>query len=342
MDYTQSPEFVTHAGTGNRMHAQNQAVPTVVSDKDLNAVNWSLMELVKAAGLAGQQFDPGTPATYQVVRNAMAELLRRGYGTVGSAGGTGDAITLTLSPPPVALVDGMTVRVRAAAANTVAAPTLAIGTLAAKPIVKGSNTPLDVGNVAGAGHWLELQFDALLDKWVLLNPLNVSTLPAGTEILFGGTSAPAGFIKLNGSVPLVTSVPNLVANVYCGDANNGTASFYYRCTDPLNPATTRSTTGNYFALKNARGRFPRALADGDTLDGGRSAWSYQEHQYQDHQHGVPIRAEFATDQAWRFFGTSNAGSNTSGFQPLTTGGLTGNPGGENRPFNYPSLVCVKT
>lgn len=170
MDYTQSSEFVTHAGTGNRMHNQNQAVPTVVSDKDLNAVNWSLMELVKAAGLAGQQFDPGTPATYQVVRNAMAELLRRGYGTVGAAGGTGDAITLTLSPPPVALVDGMTVRVRAAAANTVAAPTLAIGTLAAKPIVKGNGVALSPADIAGAGQWIDLRFDALTDKWVLLNP----------------------------------------------------------------------------------------------------------------------------------------------------------------------------
>lgn len=336
MDYTQSSEFVTHAGTGNRMHNQNQAVPTVVSDKDLNAVNWSLMELVKAAGLAGQQFDPGTPATYQVVRNAMAELLRRGYGTVGAAGGTGDAITLTLSPPPVALVDGMTVRVRAAAANTVAAPTLAIGTLAAKPIVKGSNTPLDVGNVAGAGHWLELQFDALLDKWVLLNPLNVSTLPAGTEILFGGTSAPAGFIKLNGSVPLASSVPNLVTNVYCGDANNPTASYYYRCNDPLNANTTRSTTGAYFVLKNPRGRFPRALSDGDAIDAGRSPWAYQGHAMQDHTHSIAVSGGNG--------GTSQlqASPTQAPAQTQTTGVNSGaSVSAETRPDNYPSLVCVK-
>lgn len=170
MDYTQSPEFVTHAGTGNRMHNQNQAVPTVVSDKDLNAVNWSLMELVKVAGLAGLQFDPATPATYQVVRNAMAELLRRGYGSVGAAGGTADAITMTLNPPPVALVDGMTVRVRAAAANATTAPTLAVSGLAAKGIVKGNGKALAAGDIAGAGHWLDLQFDAVLDKWVLMAP----------------------------------------------------------------------------------------------------------------------------------------------------------------------------
>lgn len=343
MDYTQSPEFVTHAATGQRMHDQNQSVPTEVTDKDLNSVNWSLMELVKAAGLVGQQFDPGTPATYQVVRNAMAELLRRGYGTVGAAGGTGDAISVTLSPPPLALVDGMTVRVRAAAANTLAAPTLTIGTLAAKTIVKGSDTPLEAGNIAGAGHWLELQYDALLGKWVLLNPLAVSSLPAGTEIEFGGTSAPSGFVKLNGSVPLVSSVPNLVANVYCGDANNATASFYYRCNDPLNPNTTRSISGAYFALKNARGRFRRALSDGDALDAGRSAWAYQDDAFQGHSHNAYMTGAVTTSGDPAIEDGPRTGISSSAILGPANDGTNGNPrtASETRPSNYPSLVCVK-
>lgn len=336
MDYTQSPEFVTHAATGQRMHDQNQSVPTEVTDKDLNSVNWSLMELVKAAGLVGQQFDPGTPATYQVVRNAMAELLRRGYGTVGAAGGTGDAISVTLSPPPLALVDGMTVRVRAAAANTLEAPTFTIGTFAAKTIVKGSDTPLEAGNIAGAGHWLELQFDALLDKWVLLNPLAVSTLPAGTEINWGGLNAPAGFLKLNGAVLPVTSVPNLVANVYCGDANNATASFYYRCTNASNPSGTRSTTGEFFVLKDARGRFARALSDGAALDDGRSLWAYQVQAIQSHQHVV-----YGQDNSASITGAAaDEVANVENFGPFgRSTSATGGP--ETRPDNYPSLVCVK-
>jgi len=170
MDYTQSPEFVTHPGTGQRLHDQNQPVPTEVTDKDMNSLIWSLMEVAKAAGLAGQQFDPATPATYQVVRNALAELGRRGYGAVAVAAGTADAITATLSPAPVALVDGMTVRVRAAAANATTAPTLALNGLAAKVIVKGNGRPLAAGDIAGAGHWMALQFDSLLDKWVLCDP----------------------------------------------------------------------------------------------------------------------------------------------------------------------------
>lgn len=170
MDYTQSPEHVTHVATGNRMHAQNQAVPTEVTDKDLNSVHWSLMELVKAAGLAGQQFDPGAPASYQVLRNAMAELLRRGYGAMGVAGGTADAITVALTPPPVALIDGMAVRVRAASANATTTPTLAVAGLVPKTIVKGNGRPLAAGDIDGAGHWLDLQFDSIRDAWVLANP----------------------------------------------------------------------------------------------------------------------------------------------------------------------------
>lgn len=103
----------------------------------------------------------------------------------------------------------------------------------------------------------------------------LGSLPAGAEIDWGGPIAPPGFMKLNGGVPLVTSVQKLVDNVYCGDANNATASFYYRCTDPLNPSTTRDIAGAYFVLKDARGRGARGLSDGSTLDAGRSPWSYQ-------------------------------------------------------------------
>lgn len=71
MDYTLSPDYATHAGTGNRMHEENQAVPTIWSEKDANSVIWSLMEVVKAAGLAGAQFDEAVPATYQKLLTAL-------------------------------------------------------------------------------------------------------------------------------------------------------------------------------------------------------------------------------------------------------------------------------
>lgn len=75
MDYTQSDSYTTHGGTGQRMHDADKPISTIWSDKDANSVLWSLMEIVKAAGLTGIQFDPANPATYQRLRNALTLLI---------------------------------------------------------------------------------------------------------------------------------------------------------------------------------------------------------------------------------------------------------------------------
>jgi hypothetical protein len=90
------------------------------------------------------------------------------------------------------------------------------------------------------------------------------TIPAGVNLL-----------KADGTAVSVSTYANLAAAIYCGDANNATASWGYRCTDSANPSTTRSTTGGFIVLPDPRGRFGRALSDGSALDAGRSLWSYQ-------------------------------------------------------------------
>ncbi len=89
-----------------------------------------------------------------------------------TAGGTSDAITGAYTPGITALTNGMTLYVRAASANATTTPTFTpnSGTIAAKTIVKGNGLALAAGDIAGAGHWLGLQYDSTLDKWVLLNP----------------------------------------------------------------------------------------------------------------------------------------------------------------------------
>ena len=74
MDYTSSPNYVTHYGTGQRMHEASQALPTVVSDQDMNMVLWSLMEVVKESGLPGIQFSKDSPTSYQRLRDALRAL----------------------------------------------------------------------------------------------------------------------------------------------------------------------------------------------------------------------------------------------------------------------------
>jgi len=106
--------------------------------------------------------------------------------TVATAtGGTADAITATFSPVPRYASNGVPLSVRATAANATPTPTFTpnSGVIAAATIVKGNNLPLAIGDIAGAGHWLELAWDSTLSKWVLLNPATGVTASSSASVL---------------------------------------------------------------------------------------------------------------------------------------------------------------
>lgn len=99
--------------------------------------------------------------------------LQAAYNTQATAAGTVDALTATFTPAIAALPaapGALSVMVRAGGANLTTTPTFKADGTAAKTIVKGANGALAVGDIAGAGHWLHLDYDATLDKWVLQNP----------------------------------------------------------------------------------------------------------------------------------------------------------------------------
>lgn len=83
MDYTQSDSFDTDANTGNRFHEDSKAVPTIFSGKDANSLIWSLMELLKAAGIEGKQFNRADPSTYTLVRDSIDEMIRKQVEVMG-------------------------------------------------------------------------------------------------------------------------------------------------------------------------------------------------------------------------------------------------------------------
>lgn len=89
---------------------------------------------------------------------------------IGVAEGTADAITVSFVPAINELVNGMSVLVRAKESNAMAVPVLKADETSSLPIVKGHNKPLIAGDIAGAGHWLELKYDRMWNKWVLQNP----------------------------------------------------------------------------------------------------------------------------------------------------------------------------
>lgn len=104
--------------------------------------------------------------------SAVRRLFQKASAVSAAASGTVDAITANFVPAIAALSDHLRLIVRAGGANTSTTPTFtpASATIAAKTIVKGHNQPLAAGDISGAGFRAELQYDAALDKWVLLNP----------------------------------------------------------------------------------------------------------------------------------------------------------------------------
>ena len=80
MDYTQSDQFTTHTPTGQRLHQEDGPIPTAMSAKDFNSVIWSLMEVVKAGGRSGVQFDASSPTSYQQLLLALQSLISTASG----------------------------------------------------------------------------------------------------------------------------------------------------------------------------------------------------------------------------------------------------------------------
>jgi hypothetical protein len=107
------------------------------------------------------------------IQSAITDAAAIFGGTVSTAtGGTADAITAIFAPAPRYPSNGVCLSVRAASANATTTPTFTpnSGVIAQATIVKGNNLPLAIGDISGAGHWLELAWDSTLLKWVLLNP----------------------------------------------------------------------------------------------------------------------------------------------------------------------------
>lgn len=153
------PDFITTALNGGTAYSYGQyAVVKYSGDLyiSLVAANTALpSDATKWALLP-------TPARIQAAYNSSAV-----------ATGTADALLGAFAPAIAALPAApgtLSVFVRAGAANTTTTPTFKADGTTAKTIVKGANQALVAGDIAGAGHWLELQYDATLDKWVLQNP----------------------------------------------------------------------------------------------------------------------------------------------------------------------------
>jgi hypothetical protein len=183
-----------------------------------------LVALITDAGLAP------TDASLTQVAAAVRTLMQTQAASISVAGGTADAITAAYTPAIIALTNGMTLYVRAASANATATPTFKADGTAAFSIVKGNNLPLVAGDIAGAGHWVELRYDSVLDKWVIANPAStVAVLGAAKNLVVkNNTATPASKIdvaadeialKSAGGSALLATAFFVTADITVGGAN---------------------------------------------------------------------------------------------------------------------------
>lgn len=98
----------------------------------------------------------------------------------------------------------------------------------------------------------------------------------GMSAAWPTSTPPSGWLVEDGAAVSVATYGALAAMLYCGDANNATAEWGYRCANANSPATSRSITGGFIVLRDRRGLFERGLDGGRGIDAGRSLWTRQE------------------------------------------------------------------
>jgi len=187
------------------------------------------------------------------------------------------------------------------------------------------------------------------------NVTDLSTaIPVGMRGTFYTSVAPDNWIKANGAAVPVASYAALAVVIYCGDANNATAAWGYRCTSAATPTTTRSTTGAYIVLPDERGEYSRGWDDGRGIDAGRSLWSWQAGQVLSHTHTATQVSHSHSVSVMGGYGspvimanpdmtsspsTVAYGAGTSAAAPAITVNAAG--GTENLVRGLAALVCIK-
>lgn len=349
MDYTLSNGYVLDAATGKRMHVENQAVPTAVSDRDLNSVAWSLMAIVEAAGMTGIQFSKDDPASYR----RLLEALNAIYAKLDSPAfkGSPTVPTLPVGDNSLGIVNTAHLAERLAAAvqpyesnsssiamagaasvgvkNTVARgdhrhPTDTTRAPLSSPAFTGTPT---APTAPAESNSTQLATTAFVKKTAEA----IVTVAPGTVFFVAGSSAPAKSLKANGAAvsrSVYAALFSAIGTTY-GDGNGSTT----------------------FNLPDLRGEFIRGFDDGRGVDAGRQLGSTQDDGMRSHRHlnGFADDA-YALDVSGHVYGETKddmpglaegrALTNAGGLTNLVQGYTSYTGGSETKPRNIALLACI--
>ena len=150
--------------------------------------------------------------------------------------GPSNTYVATMSPPLLALTDGVKIRFKASAANT-GASTLNVSGLGVRPIYQWSGYPLVGGEIINSSN-IEVTYNTSFNSgngaWVIEN--TISQVPAGSSMRWSTSSIPAGWLIKNGqavSRTLYAALFNIFGTTY-GSGDGSTTFNLPNSTDRVN------------------------------------------------------------------------------------------------------------
>lgn len=161
----------------------------------------------------------------------------------------------------------------------------------------------------------------------------LTVVPVGTVIAVPYTTVPDGYLYADGSGILRATYSALADLLYCGDDDNPTADWGYRCTNAN--GTGRSTSGAYIVLPDLRGQFVRGLDDDAGIDVDRSLWDLQLGSIASHTHEYQVATSPTTPGGNAAAGGTSSNTSEGSIHTLATGDT------ETRPTNLALMFCIK-
>lgn len=226
-----------------------------------NAVTQELLGVITGAGMVPDEADFGQ------LLLAVRKINQAGLGDYALDTGTANAYSATYKPAPLALVDGLVLRFKAARANT-GASTFAPSGLPAKPIVGVDHNAIQSGEITVGGDvWVQWNSSIAGGAWVMVastGMIKQTGSDVGDIKAVATAGPPDGWLKCNGEIVSRTQYVALFAAI-------GTRF----------GAGDGSTT---FALPDLRGEFIRGWDDGRGIDSGRVLGTDQVGQNATHIH----------------------------------------------------------
>lgn len=215
VSYPLSARVRYDAGSGMQVWRSLVASNTATPGSD--ATKWGLdnpfdiatLEATLAEALAGSS------ALKIITPRRLASATQRGVWNFGAASGTANALTVTLSPAPAALSEGMRVTVKIASSNTSASPTLSVNSLGNFPIVTQRGSPAQAGDLP-AGAIVTFAYSS--STWVIqgISYSEVPQVPTADVVLYvrtdgndnndgGANTAARAFATIQKAIDVVTT-----------------------------------------------------------------------------------------------------------------------------------------